>query len=155
MIGTTAFEATGGRALGAPSYVCLTSSYMNMNSRQAYHFAIVDAYVSDNLDSNHISFRIKGGGAAQEQRILRVRFMADILRMHHFAVSERGDLLNAWQRGLDNSASKKTLIMIGRLLRFCDRLDMWMTDPDSVPRCIEAFMKTEETAEQNTLTSQS
>jgi pyruvate,water dikinase len=128
---------------------------MNLNSRQAYHFAIVDAYVSDNLDSNHISFRLKGGGAAQEQRILRVRFMAEILRMHHFAVSERGDLLNAWQRGLDISASKKTLVMIGNLLRFCDRLDMWMTDADSVPRCIEAFMKAGDTAEQDTISPRS
>jgi pyruvate,water dikinase len=151
VIGTTAFEGAGGRALGAPSYVCLSSSYMNLNSRQAYHFAIVDAYVSDNLDSNHISFRLKGGGAAEWQRILRVRFMADTLRMHHFAVSERGDLINAWQRGLDIPASERTLVMIGRLLRFCNRLDMLMTDADSVPRCIEAFMRLVEAAERHTL----
>jgi pyruvate,water dikinase len=153
VIGTTAFEGAGGRALGAPSYMCLSSSYMNLNSRQAYHFAIVDAYVSDNLDSNHISFRLKGGGAQQWQRVLRVRFMADVLRMHHFAVSERGDLINAWQRGLDIPASETTLIMIGRLLRFCNRLDMWMTDPDSVPRCIEAFMKSVEAAERHRLSN--
>jgi len=147
VIRTTAFGGTGGRALGAPSYVCLTSSYMNLNSRQAYHFAIVDAYVSEQLDSNHLGFRLKGGGAAQWQRVLRVRFMADVLRMHHFTVSERGDLLNAWQRGLDVSASKETLVMIGRLLRFCRRLDMWMTDPESVPRLVEAFSRLEDTAE--------
>ena len=146
LISATAFRG-GGRALGAPSYVCLTSSYMNLNSRQAYHFAIVDAYASDNLDSNHLSFRLKGGGAEPWQRALRIRFIADILRMHHFAVSERGDLLNAWQRGLDISASERTLVMVGRLLRFCNRLDRFMRAPDCVPSFVEGFMKAEEAAE--------
>jgi pyruvate,water dikinase len=147
VMSTTAFGGTQGRELGAPSYVCLTSSYMNLNSRQAYHFAIVDAYVSDTLDSNHLSFRLKGGGAGEAQRVLRVRFIGDVLRMHHFAVSERGDLLNAWQGGLDVAASRRMLRLVGRLLRFCRRLDMWMTGPDRVPRCVETFMELEETAE--------
>ena len=67
--------------------------------------------------------------------------------MHHFAVSERGDLLNAWQRGLDISASERTLVMVGRLLRFCNRLDRFMRAPDCVPSFVEGFMKAEEAAE--------
>ncbi|MCG6927178.1 MAG: TIGR02186 family protein [Acidobacteria bacterium] len=144
---TAAFEGVGERALGAPSYVCVTSSYMNLNSRQAYHFAIVDAHVGPEPDSNHIGFRLKGGGAPEPQRILRVRFMADVLRMHHFAVSERGDLLNAWQRGLDVPASRRTLTTVGRLLRFCARLDMRMARADSVPRWVTAFAEAEESAD--------
>jgi pyruvate,water dikinase len=144
---TTAFEGVGARELGAPSYVCVTSSYMNLNSRQAYHFAIVDAHVGPDPNSNHISFRLKGGGAPEPQRILRVRFMADVLRVHHFAVSERGDLLNAWQHGLDVPASQATLAAVGRLLRFCARLDMRMAHADSVSRWVAAFAEAEESVE--------
>jgi pyruvate,water dikinase len=149
VVGTTAFTGAEGRELGAPSYACLTSSYMNLNSRQAYHFAIVDAWVSDNLDSNHLSFRLKGGGAASWQRVQRVQFVGEVLRMHHFTVSERGDLLNAWQRGLDIATSEKTLVTLGRLLRFCNRLDMLMTRPDSAAHFIEAFLRAEETEQRS------
>jgi len=146
VVGTTALDGAGGRELGASSYVCLTSSYLNLNSRQAYHFAIVDAWVGESLDSNHLSFRLKGGGAPNWQRLQRVSFVAEVLRHHHFAVSERGDLLNAWQRGLDVTSSQRTLVTIGRLLRFCNRLDMLMTRPDSAARCVEAFLAAEQAA---------
>ena len=92
---------TAAREAGSPNYACITDSYLNLNSRQAHHFAIVDAFLSDNQNNNHISLRMKGGGGAPWQRNLRAEFVAEILRLHHFTVDVTGDLVNGWARGLD------------------------------------------------------
>jgi pyruvate, water dikinase len=111
-----------------------------MNSRQAYHYAVVDAFLSDNQNNNHISIRVKGGGAAAWQRSLRVEFMARILRMHHFTVELAGDVLTAWVRGIDSVSGADEMTTIGHLLRFCAQLDMWMTSHAEADRYVHVFL---------------
>jgi pyruvate,water dikinase len=139
-------SADGLRDVGTPNYACLTDSYLNLNSRQAYHFAIVDAMLCENQNSNHISFRFKGGGAAPWQRALRVQFMAEVLRLHRFTVSVTGDLLNAWVRGFDLAIGARELTTIGHLLRFSAQLDLWMEDPAETKEYVAAFVEAEEAA---------
>jgi pyruvate,water dikinase len=135
--------ASGPRELGAPNYACMTDSYLNLNSRQAYHYAIVDSFLSDNQNNNHISMRLKGGGAASWQRELRAHLVAEILRLHHFTVNVTGDLVNGWVRGLDRSSGANELAMIGHLLQFLARLDMWMSDKSDIKEYTEAFIRAE------------
>jgi pyruvate,water dikinase len=134
------------RELGAPNYACVTDTYLNLNSRQAYHFAIVDAFLCDNQNNNHISLRLKGGGAAPWQRSLRVQFMAEVLRSRCFTVDATGDLLNAWYRGIDRTTGGEALTMIGHLLRYSAQLDMWMTDERRAKDHVAAFVQAEELA---------
>jgi pyruvate,water dikinase len=140
--------AVGGaeRALDAPNYACITDSYLNLNSRQAYHFAIVDAFLSDNQNNNPSSLRLKGGGAAPWQRRLRAEFMAEVLRLRQFRVTIEGDLLNGWCRGIDVTTGGERLMMLGHLLRFSAQLDMWLDDEAQVRRYVEAFVEAEAAA---------
>jgi pyruvate,water dikinase len=134
---------SGSRELGSPNYACLTDCYLNMSSRQAYHFTVVDSFLSDSANANHISIRLRGGGAASWQRGLRVQFAAEVLRLHHFTVSTRGDLLTGWVRGVDRATGEAELATVGHLLRYLSRLDMWMTDPSQVRRYFDAFVEAE------------
>jgi len=133
----------GPRELGSPNYACVTDSYLNLNSRQAYHFAIVDAFLSGNQDNNHISVRMKGGGGTQWQRSLRAVFVEEILRLHHFTVDVTGDLLNGWARGLDLATGADKLTMIGHLLSFSTLLDLWMTGEDRMKQYVSEFVEAE------------
>jgi len=137
---------SGSRQLGSPNYACITDSYLNLSSRQAYHFATVDSFLCDTQNSNHVSMRLRGGGAAPRQRSLRAEFAAEVLRLHHFSVNVTGDLMSGWIRGLDPETGAKTLTMIGHLLRFLTRLDMWMTDESQVRRHLDAFIESEAAA---------
>ena len=140
-------QVTGGaRVLGDPNYACITDKYLNLNSRQAFHFLIVDSFLSDNQNNNHISVRLKGGGAAEWQRELRVRMVAEILQLHHFSVNVTGDLLNGWARGLDPATGSERLAMIGHLIRFLSRLDMFMSDEPQVKQYADAFVEAEAAA---------
>jgi pyruvate,water dikinase len=133
----------GPRELGSPNYACITDNYLNLNSRQAYHFAIVDSYLSNNQNNNHISFRLKGGGAAPWQRELRAHFVAEVLRFHHFTLNVTGDLVNGWVRGVDLATGTDELAMIGHLLRFLARLDMRMANRSDVKMYTDAFVESE------------
>jgi pyruvate,water dikinase len=143
----TTMVTSGSRELGAPNYACVTDCYLNLSSRQAYHFAVVDSFLSDAQNENHVSLRLRGGGAAPRQRGLRAEFAAEVLRLHHFAVSVRGDLLTGWVRGIDRATGAEKLAMIGHLLRFLARLDMWMTDEAQVKRYLDAFVEAQAAAE--------
>ena len=136
--------AAAPRSIGTPNYACVTDSYLNLNSRQAYHFAIVDAFLSANQNNNHICLRMKGGGGAPWQRSLRAEFVAAILRLHHFTVNVAGDLVNGWVRGLDRRTGADKLTTIGQLLRFSALLDMSIACEDHVKRYVAAFLEAEE-----------
>jgi pyruvate, water dikinase len=142
----TTMVATGARELGAPNYACITDDYLNLNSRQAYHFAIVDSFLSANQNSNHVSMRLKGGGAPPWQRSLRAEFVAEVLRRHHFTVSVTGDLVDGWIRGIDIATGSDQLAMIGHLVRFLAQLDMWMTREAQVKEYVETFGEAEAAA---------
>jgi pyruvate,water dikinase len=133
----------GPREMGAPNYACITDSYLNLNSRQAYHFTIVDAFLSDNQNNNHLSLRMKGGGGALWQRNLRAEFVAEVLRLHHFTVNVAGDLVNGWIRGLDRTMGVEKLTTIGRLLRFSALLDMSITSEAHMKSYVAAFVEVE------------
>ncbi len=142
-IGRGLTTGAGPREMGAPNYACITDSYLNLNSRQAYHFTIVDAFVSDNQNNNHLSLRMKGGGGAPWQRNLRAEFVAEVLRSHHFTVNVTGDLVNGWVRGLDRKTGLEKLRTIGHLLRFSALLDMAITSEAHMKSYVAAFVAAE------------
>jgi pyruvate,water dikinase len=146
---------------GAPNFACITDSYLNLNSRggvererigarpkrQAQHFVVVDSFLSENPNENHIRLRLKGGGAAPWQRRLRAEVAAEILRGHGFSTMVTGDLTNGWVGGIDRATGAEALLLIGRLLRFLSRLDMWMTEEADVPRRVHEFEDAEAIAD--------
>jgi pyruvate,water dikinase len=135
--------STGARRLGVPNYACVTDTYMNLNSRQAYHYAVVDAVLSENQNNNHVSVRMKGGGAAAWQRNLRARFMCEVLRLHRFTATATGDVLTAWCRGVDQATGAEMLAHTGRLLRFSAQLDVLMDSESQVQTFVESFVELE------------
>ncbi len=135
--------ATASREMGSPNYACITESYLNLNSRQTHHFAIVDAFLSDNQNNNHISLRMKGGGGAPWQRNLRAEFVAEILRSHHFTVNVTDDLVNGWMRGVDMATGVERLAMVGRLLSFSALLDLRMTGKPQMKQYVTEFAEAE------------
>jgi pyruvate,water dikinase len=152
---------SGAAEAGAPNYACITDSYLNLNSRggverdrfrarprrQAYHYVVVDSFLSDNHNENHIRLRFKGGGAAPWQRKLRAEVAAEILRRRGFSSMVTNDLTNGWMAGIDRATGDEALRTIGHLLRFLSRLDMWMTEEADVRRRVEEFEDAEAVAE--------
>jgi len=129
------------RALGERSYLLVADEYMNLNSRLAFHFTLVDACVCDTPGHNYISFRFAGGGAARPRRDLRARFLEACLLHHGFGVDRRGDLVNAWFRKAPASETEANLDVLGRLMASSSQLDMYMNSDTAMEWYVRQFLR--------------
>ncbi len=142
VMASTLTEQTGAlRALGESSYLLVADEYMNLNSRLAYHFTLVDACVSDVPGNNYISFRFAGGGAAPPRRDLRARFIEACLAHYGFTVDRRGDLVNAWYKKAPAAATEANLDILGRLMASTSQLDMYMTSHAVMMWYVQQFLE--------------
>lgn len=141
VMGNTILDAArSGRPIGSRNYAMISRDYMNLNSRLAYHFALVDALCSYNSSENYINFRFKGGGTNLERRKRRVLFLARILESLEFFTHTNDDLLNAIIKGLPMQHMEEKLDMVGRLLGCARLLDMAMDDEASMEWFVHAFL---------------
>ena len=129
-----------GRPLGQESHLLVAEEYMNLNSRLAYHYSLVDACLSDTPGENYISFRFEGGGAPHGRRSLRACFLEKCLLHYGFHVDRRGDLVNAWFRKAPADQTGERLDLLGRLLACSSQLDMYMTSREVMNWFAEQFI---------------
>jgi pyruvate,water dikinase len=128
------------RPLGEKSYLLVAEEYMNLNSRLAYHFSLVDACLCDVISKNYISFRFEGGGATPNRRSLRACFIEACLKHYGFQVDRRGDLVNAWFRKGSAAETGEKLDLMGRLLACSSQLDMYMTSHEVMRWYVRQFL---------------
>jgi len=128
------------RALGDISYLLVADEYMNLNSRLAYHFSLVDACLSDTPSNNYVSFRFAGGGAVYYRRNLRARFIEACLAHYGFLVDRRGDLVNAWFKKAPAAQTGANLDILGRLIACSSQLDMYMASDAVMKWYVEQFL---------------
>lgn len=138
--------ADTGRALGQSGSLILASEYLNLNSRLSYHFALMDACVTDRARDNSISFRFVGGGASRERRDLRALFLESCLLHYGFQVRCRGDLVDAWYRKAPAAEMERRLEMLGGLISWASRLDMYMSSYQVMDWYTRRFLERDLTA---------
>jgi pyruvate,water dikinase len=129
------------RQLGERNYVMVSPEYLNLNARLAYHFAMIDAFVSDVPENNYVTFRFRGGGASAARKDLRARFLTEVLLNSKFGVDRRGDLVTAWLRRHPRDESEKGLALLGRLMACARQLDMLMNNEAALHHFVERFLE--------------
>ncbi len=127
------------RPVGMPNYALVTRDFLNLNARMDFHFTMVDSICGMDPRVNYIKFRFKGGGTSQEQRIRRVRCLAEIFSTSGFFCDQRDDLLTAAIQGGAPEVIEEKLRIIGRILGFSRLLDAVMRSDDLIPRVAQAF----------------
>jgi pyruvate,water dikinase len=128
------------RAMGEPSYVFITSDYMNLNSRVGYHFSMVDARIGERVESNYASFRFVGGATGVDQRSRRATLIQRLLERHGFETDCKADLVNARLRHRPLEEMVESLVLLGLVTGFVNHLDMALTSDALVAVCEKAFL---------------
>jgi pyruvate,water dikinase len=119
----------------------VSKNYLNFSSRLGYHFATIDAYMGEVRNDNYISFRFKGGAANEYRRVLRARFLGNVLNKLDFEVEIIGDLVVAklWKYPMHLMEDK--LDLLGRLMACSRQKDMVMGDEQLVDWYTRAFLE--------------
>ena len=134
-------RGAAGELPGGESYAILSREYLNLSAKFGYHFANLDAYLSDDPAQNRIFLRFAGGAGTYYGKSLRLNFLGNVLSRLGFKISVTGDLLDASLSGYDPETMKSILDQVGRLLATSRLLDLAITNEASVQRMIEAFFQ--------------
>ncbi|MBO4300412.1 MAG: phosphoenolpyruvate synthase, partial [Desulfovibrio sp.] len=114
------------------NYFLVSRDYCSLHSRFGFHFVSVEARFSERTGENYLNFQLRGGAADIERRILRVRFVADILWEFGFAPRVRNDAVNATLKGLEAEEGEHLLAVAGYMTIHTRQLDMIMQDSAQV-----------------------
>ena len=106
------------------SYALIAEDYLNLSVKFGYHYSNLDAYCSDDSDTNTIALQFSGGAGTGTGKELRIEFLAQVLERLGYHVDKAGDLLQASLRGLDPQTMEQVLDQTGRLLASTRLLDL-------------------------------
>lgn len=129
------------KRLGGPTYVFLSDSYMNFNSRLGYHFAVLDAYCGPHVNDNYIAFSFKGGATDIGRRSRRALLIAKLLNRLGLKTQIQGDLVRGQIKKYACTLMQEKLDILGRLLGAVRLLDMLLSDEGQIDWYVEEFFK--------------
>jgi pyruvate,water dikinase len=126
---------------GKKSFAVVSHNYVNFSIRLGYHFSLIEAYAGENINNNYVKFFFKGGGAAVDRRLRRVRLIKEILKEMGFKVSIKEDVMNAILLKYKQSTIEETLAVMGKLTAYTKQLDMAMFNDAVTDMYIDQFIK--------------
>jgi len=131
-------------SMATPKYVgqnlaVLSKEYVNINLRLGYHFNMIVAYISENLNDNYAYFRFLGGVTDISRRSRRAKLLAEILAKSDFRVDIRGDLVIARIKKLDLRMMEEKMKILGLLVAFTRQLDVKMSHEQEIERLKNVF----------------
>lgn len=129
------------RKTGEESFSFISKEYMNFSLRLGYHFSAVEAYAGESINDNYIRFFFKGGGAATDRRLRRVRLITEILNKLDFKIKFVEDVIDASITKYKRGAIEEKLEILGKLTVYTKQLDMVMYNDAVTDWYIEEFVK--------------
>ncbi len=102
--------------LTTKNYFLVSANFCNLSVRLGYHYAMIEAYLSDLLTESYVTFRFKGGAADMRRKAVRAKLLADILQRYDFRVELRSDALLARHKKTASGVSGKAVA------------DTWLSD---------------------------
>lgn len=127
-------------ALTAKNYFLISKNFCNLSVRLGYHFAMVEAYLSDLLTESYVSFTFKGGAADDQRKAARIQLLADILAQFAFRVERKGDSLTARVEKRPVEFLRERLKILGYLTVHTRQIDMVMGNQHSISQYKEKFL---------------
>ncbi len=127
--------------LTTKNYFLISQNFCNLSVRLGYHYAMVEAYLSDLLTESYVTFRFKGGAADMRRKAVRAKLLADILKRYDFRIELRSDALLARIKKQPLEYLQQRLQILGYLITHARQLDMVMNQPDAVEQYRNKFLK--------------
>jgi len=124
-------ELASPRSVGQ-NLAVISREYANVSLRLGYHFTMIDAYISENINDNYAYFRFFGGVTDDTRRTRRAKFLGEVLANNDFRIELHGDLVVARIKKLDAESMRQRLYLLGLLVGFTRQLDVKMTSEGQI-----------------------
>jgi pyruvate,water dikinase len=137
---TAAMQENELMEMGQQSFAFISAWYMNFSIRLGYHLSTIEAYADENFNSNYIRFFFKGGGAATDRRLRRVRLIVEVLKKIDFEVKITEDVIEAVVSRYKKAEIEKKLEILGKLTAYTKQLDMVMYSEEVTNWYVQEFL---------------
>ena len=112
---------------------------MNVSLRLGYHFSMIDSICSKTDYDNYIYFRFFGGVTDSVRRSRRARLIQQVLMLHDFMVSSKGDLVVGRIKGGGRKLLLEKIFVLGALVSFTRQLDVKMINETAITQYVTHF----------------
>jgi pyruvate,water dikinase len=123
------------------SYVVVSQNYMNFSIRLGYHLSTVEAYISDQVNDNYLTFGFRGGGSTPERRERRARLIEAIIDRLDLYHQRKGDLIEARLAKYPKEQMLQRLVLLGKLTHYTKQLDMVLFSDSIVDWYVKDFVQ--------------
>jgi len=123
------------------SYAVLSENYMNFSIRLGYHLSSVEAYVSQHINDNYLTFTFRGGGSTPERRERRARLIEAIIDRMDLNYERHGDTIKARIAKYPPEQMAQRLVWFGKLTLYTKQLDMVLFSEGIVDWYIKDFIR--------------
>ena len=127
--------------LNARNFFLISKYFCNLGVRLGYHYAMIEAWLSELRTESYLTFRFKGGAADMQRKAVRARLLADILERWDFSVELRGDALLARIKKMPMDFLEDRLMILGYLSLHARQLDMVMDRGETVEKYRQKFLR--------------
>ena len=128
-------------ALTVKNYFLISQHFCNLSVRLGYHYAMIEAYLSDLLTESYVTFRFKGGAADLQRKAERARLLAYVLERYDFRVELRSDTLLARLKKKPTEYLEQRLQVLGYLTLHTRQIDMVMNSAGAVEQYKKKFIE--------------
>lgn len=132
-------------ALTVKNYFLISEHFCNLSVRLGYHYAMIEAYISELLTESYVTFRFKGGAADLQRKAVRARLLADVLERYDFRIELRSDSLLARLKKKPTEYLEQRLQILGYLTLHTRQIDMVMNSAGAVEQYKTKFIEDIET----------
>jgi len=127
-------------AMTVKNYFLISKNFCNLSVRLGYHFAMIEAYMSDLLTESYVTFTFKGGAADTTRKVGRITLLCEILSQFDFRLEQKGDSLTARVEKRPIEFLRQRLKILGYLSLHARQIDMVMNNPASVNHYRNKFL---------------
>ena len=102
----------------------LSNNYLNLNLRLGYHRFTVEAYITEQVNDNYITFGFRENGSTPELLAIRARLLETILNRLELSTQRKGDLIEARLAKYSPEQMADCLTRLGKLTLYINQLDI-------------------------------
>ncbi len=139
--GLTRTPADDMQRIDTRSFAVVSPEYLNLSLSMGSHHIVLDAYLSEQPFNNYVTISFRGGTTRIEQRSLKTRFAAELLRRLDFDVHRTNDFIKARIKAESALSLAEKLDIIGRMLGVTRFLDVALRNEQMVEKGVEQFLE--------------